>query len=232
MGEGFAGGVDTDQSYDLWVRMDRALPLVKPLTAYANGVYFNVNSIEVIMQHAYRWEKLRMTIDKYAEIVTTSTTTTTTPTTTTTTPPSLTSLYFITPTIEGGITTPHQALQHTIQAGQQITFKTATGIIPTTDWGDIEAWLYIELLNDVTGGYFNIKIYRYNSVSQFLVADINIDNTSAASPLGIYMGAIDFDLWTQRSANDGLWFFFKNNGAQDQVLKCDATDETSLLIEI
>jgi len=236
MSEGFSGGVDTSQSYDLWVRMDRALPLVKPLTAYANGYWFNVNSIEVIMQHAYRWEKLRLTIDRYDEIQTTSTTSTTststTSTTTTTTLGLLTSLYFITPTAEGGITTPHQALQHTIPALNIISFKTATALIAATDWGARRGQLYIEFANTVPNSYCRVNLYRYNAGGEYELGEWNLSNTPQGIPFSIDLDNLTWDAWTSRSAVDGLRVQLWNQGLLDQALKCDATDESSLEVEL
>lgn len=72
--EAFTGGIDSSQNYDLWVRMDSALPLYKPMTAYANGWWFNVNSIEVVPQARQRWEKIQLTIDRFEQITFTTTT--------------------------------------------------------------------------------------------------------------------------------------------------------------
>jgi hypothetical protein len=75
MSEGFAGGIDTTQTYDLWLRYDSSYQTLKPMSIYANGYWFNINSIEVVWQQRFRWEKLRLTIDRYEEIGTTTTTT-------------------------------------------------------------------------------------------------------------------------------------------------------------
>ena len=138
-------------------------------------------------------------------------------------------LYFVTENIEGGLNYTHEAHTWVFANAATKTFKSVTGLIPLTDWGQRDGSIVIDLTESPGGNYFNVSIRRYNSLGNDEVASIPVANFAGSYSYDI--SSYDWDTWSLRSPSDGIMVVFTNGGLGQQTLDSTLTTDSRISFE-